>query len=521
MAATRSLAPEPKIALARWALAVVLTVALSLHLWGIRRDLPFTPDVDEPVFVRSAIAMVATGDPNPHWFEHPGSTVFYPLAALYGTWSFFKHQGRVGEPGADIRAEFNSNPGPFYLVGRLLSIAYAVLSLPLVYAIGRRLFDARVAWVATWLAALHPVAVTHAQMVRTDSGGTFFTLLGLWLCLRLHERSVLRNHVLAGAAIGLGIATRYFMVLSVLFIVAVDALLLRREGRKASWGIAAGLVTIPLAFAISTPFFFLDLPGAMESLRTVAEVTHPGADGLTPIGNFAWYLTNAIPNAMTWPQALFVVFGLALALRARHMPSLLLFGFVLAYIAAISTSYLHWQRWIIQVLPLCALVAAKGVVELADRIGARLRKPSPIVLTVGFTVLLVAWPLYDIVLTDIRASRPSTRVAAREWILQNLPADARVAQEWYTAPLAGAPFAVTERFSLAEKGNVEAYASEGYRYAVVSSDVYARFFAESTRYPAQIAFYSDLFARGHLLQEWRPSLTQGGPVIRIYDLSGN
>jgi 4-amino-4-deoxy-L-arabinose transferase-like glycosyltransferase len=507
---------ESKAFCARWPVVAALVVALALHLWGIKRDLPFAPDSDEPAFVSPAVAMAATGNANPRWFGHPGSTVIYPLAAFYGVWQ-----------GSKAQAAFDADPYVFYLLGRLLSIAYAVLSLPLVYAIGRRVFDRRVACVAVWLAALHPVAVMHAQMVRTDSAGTFFTLLGLWLCLRLRERPTLRNHLAAGAAIGLGIATRYFMVLLALVLAVVDAALLKRSRGTPAFArtlreAVAGFAAVPLAFAVSTPFFFLDLASVVNSLGAEAEASHPGADGLSPIGNFLWYATTAIPGAITWPQVLLAILGAALAWRARHVLALsLLVGFPLIFVGAISTSNLHWQRWIIQLLPLFALLAAKGAVALADFIGERLRGPwaAPRAWTIVVTALALALPLAQIVLMDLRGSRPSSRVLAREWILQNIPAGTRIAQEWYAAPLSGTGFAVAERFSLAEKGKLEAYPDEGYRYVVASSYVYDRFFAEPGRYAAQIAFYRDLFARGRLMQRWEPSSTRGGPAIAIYELS--
>jgi hypothetical protein len=58
-------------------------LSFALHLWGIRGNLPFAAEIDEPVFVTRAIRMAATGDLSPRWFGHPGSTLIYPLAALY------------------------------------------------------------------------------------------------------------------------------------------------------------------------------------------------------------------------------------------------------------------------------------------------------------------------------------------------------------------------------------------------------------------------------------------------------
>jgi hypothetical protein len=50
------------------ALVVVLAVAMPLHLWGLRRDLPYTPEVDEPFLVEPALAIARSGDWNPRWF---------------------------------------------------------------------------------------------------------------------------------------------------------------------------------------------------------------------------------------------------------------------------------------------------------------------------------------------------------------------------------------------------------------------------------------------------------------------
>jgi 4-amino-4-deoxy-L-arabinose transferase-like glycosyltransferase len=512
----------------RWALAGILVAALALHLWGIQRDLPFTPDSDEELFVTPAVAMVATGDLNPHWFGHPGSTVIYPLTAIYRIWNFVAYHGPLLRPDPDVQAAFNANFSEFYLSGRLLAVVYAVLSLPLVYAIGRRVFNTRVALIGTWLSVLSPVAVAHAQMVRTDSAGTFFTMLSLWLCLRIYEQPTLRNQLLAGVAIGLAIATRYFMVTLIFVLLVVDAIVLWQQGhqantRKKVWPeIGVGLLVMIVAFALSTPFFFLDFAAAWQDLSAQDQATHLGADGLSPAGNFFWYLTTAIPSGMTWPQAGFAAIGIILSVRARQTLQLVLLAFLVAYVSAISLSNLHWERWIIQILPLCALFAAKGLDELAARLSMRLqsnavRGPGLILI---LAALLSAWPLYDVIIMNIRASHSSSRVLAREWMVQNLPAGSWIAQEWYTAPLAGTGFVVLEHFSLSEEGKVESYPSAGYRYAVASSDIYDRYFAEPKRYSDQIAFYQDLFTRGRLLQQWEPSLTRGGPVIRIYELAG-
>src|SRR5262245_45049744 len=72
------------------ALVVLVVVSSVAHLWALRRDLPI-PEIDESAFVRPAVRIAASGDPNPHWFGHPGSTVIYPLAGLFHAWDVLGH----------------------------------------------------------------------------------------------------------------------------------------------------------------------------------------------------------------------------------------------------------------------------------------------------------------------------------------------------------------------------------------------------------------------------------------------
>jgi hypothetical protein len=509
-----------------WILVSIVGVAFGVHLWGIRQNLPFVPEIDEPVFVTRAVHMAASGDLNPGWFGNPGSTVMYPLAALYRTWHAVVHRGMFFHPDPNLQGTFDSNPGEFYLLGRLLTVAYAVMSIPFVYQIGRRAFGERAGLIGLWFSMLPPVAVAHAQVVRTDSAAVFFGMLSLWLCLRVYDRPTTGNHIVAGLAVGLSIATRYFMVALIPVLLAVDGLILRRQASRSgvpkdTWlGVGAGLLAIAVSFALSTPFLFLDSATALNDLALEARSTHLGADGLSPAGNFSWYLTRAIPLSITWPQATLAALGVALVVWKRQPPQILLLGFVLTFLAGISLSPLHWQRWVIQILPLLALFAAHALDRAFAYLSPRLR-PTGLAqrVSIATTLLLIsAWPAYQLILFDVRQASRSTRILAREWVVQNLPAGSRIAQEWYTAPLGGTDFDVLERFSLAEDRTLGDYRRDGYRYLVASSAVYGRYLAEPERYPSEVAFYQALFGEGHLLQQFEPSATRGGTAIRIYEL---
>lgn len=524
-----------------WLVAGLMAAELVLILWGIRGDLPLTPEVDETIFVTSPVRIAATGDLNPHWFGHPGSTMIYPLAAMFHSWNAVAHGGRIIAPDPAIQRLFARQPSDFYQLGRLLSALYATLSVPLAFLIGQRAFGRSTGILGAGLYVLSPIIIAHAQVLRTDSAAVFFTLLSLWCCLRIYERPSVTNQLAAGLAIGLAIATRYFMVGLIPILLAVDLLVLRHHrSNHTTRGVLLGALAIPIIFGLTTPFFVLDFPAARMSLRLEARNDQVGADGLTPLGNLWWYLSEAIPGAVTWPIALLGLLGLGRLLWRRDQQALLLAGFALLFLVEISVHSLHWQRWTIQILPLIAMFAAyalqQGSQALTGLIGAR--RMTRAVLLTGLALIAI-WPASQIVFANIRLNRPSTRMEAHDWIRQNLAPGSRIAQEWFaaplnpedfvtyaverrSAPLPAQPYELYERFSLAAGRTLDDYRREGYRYLITSSRQYDGYLsanqAQPRRYAREADFYRRLFAEAHLLQEFSPSTTRGGPTIRVYEL---
>jgi len=137
---------------------------------------------------------------------------------------------------------------------------------------------------------------------------------------------------------------------------------------------------------------------------------------------------------------------------------------------------------------------------------------------VAVVAVFVAWPTFDAVMHDIREANRSTRVLAREWMIDNLPADSRIVEEWYTAPLVGTDFDVTQHPSLVAGGGVDQYRRNGVEIIVASSWNYDRYYREAERYSGAVAFYNSLFDEGNLLKAFIPSDTRGEPVIRVYSI---
>lgn len=515
------------------ALLAIVTVSGVFHLWGVRRDLPVLPQPDEIVLYQPAIRIASTGDLNPRWFGYPGSTVIYPTALAAHVWQAIVHDGGWLRVGSQWRTILARSGFELVLIGRLVSIAYSLSALVILFLVGRNVFDTRAALVGALLAALCPTIVDYAQQLRTDGPAMLFGLLYLLCCVRLLEHPGWASSMLAGAALGLAMATRVMLAAAGPALLVVDVVLWRRarrvHDRTRIWQLAAGLACVPVAFCVVTPYAVLEPETAWSSFRELAakQTTHLGADGLGFAGNLWWYFSTAMPIALTWPQMALALVGIAGVWRSRDPSALLTVLYLTTFVGGISLVGLHWDRWLLPVLPLMALYAGYGATLLVDAavsvVGNRFWNPSSVrrwrlvpLLVAGLALVVV--PTRSLVAAARLHSVPTTEVVAAEWITANIPAMSLIARERGTAPISERRYSVMT-FPMLPRKTFDEYVRLQVDYVLSSSSNWLRFGAEKARYATQVAFYEELHRRAVLVKEFRPSADRGGPIVRVYALS--
>ena len=526
---------EPNGRPAWGALAVLCAiVALSavFHLWGIRRNLPVIPQMDEVLLYEPAIRIASTGDLNPRWFGYPGSTVIYPSALAAHVWQAIVHGGGWLRVGSQWPAILQQSGYDLVLIGRLVSVAYSLAALVVLFLLGRTVFGTSIALAGTLLAALCPTTVDYAQQLRTDGPAMFFGLLYLFFCLRLLRRPGWSSSVLAGASLGFGLATRVLLAATAPALLLVDLVRWHRAtprgDRLTIWQIAAGIACVPLAFVLATPYAVLDPGTAWSSFHELAakQNTHLGADGLGPAGNFWWYVSTAMPLALTWPQMALAVVGIASILRSREPAALLTIVYLVGFVGGISMVGLHWDRWLLPVLPIMGLHAALGAYVLLDAVArGRVRDPAsprrrvlvPVLVACVALALVIA-PTRTLVAAARLHSTPTTDVVAAQWITANLPATSLIARERNTAPISERRYVVLTFAQLPER-TFDEYVRLRVDYVLASSSNWMRFQNEAARYATEVAFYQELNSRAQLVKQFAPSADRGGPIVRIYALS--
>jgi 4-amino-4-deoxy-L-arabinose transferase-like glycosyltransferase len=142
-----------------------------------------------------------------------------------------------------------------------VSLAFGVLTIPLVYLIARRWLGYRAAMASAILLALSEFHILYSRAALTDSTFIFFFLLALFLFSETYRRQSLALSLLAGAATGLAWNTKYHGWLAIVVAAAALVPVARRSGRArlrgdltrlAAAGAVASLTYLPWAIFIQT-----------------------------------------------------------------------------------------------------------------------------------------------------------------------------------------------------------------------------------------------------------------------------
>ncbi len=528
----------------RLGLAAIVGLALGLRLYHIGFGLPAINDPDELMFELGAVRMLRTGTLNPGWFGHPATTTMYLLAlsniAVYGAGralGWFHSQREF------VDAVFTS-PSLLILPGRIAMAAFGAACVWLTARLAAALFDARVAWVAALILAVSPVAVHWSQIIRSDIMATAFLLACLLATLRHARSGAWRDLLVAAMWLGAAIATKWpFAVGGMAMIAVIGSQLASRSLRigGAAGRIAAFLGTALATLAAISPYLLIAHETVTRNLQGEAQARHLGATGGTLAENIAWYVQGPMTDAVGIAGLLLAIAGLVLAAR-RPQALAIIVPVYAAFTLLLAAQHIVWERWIIPLLPLTAVLAGAGIAALAQLVARG--RPQHARTACAIIAATLVLPLGVTAIREAQARANDTRQIASAWAAQHIPPGSTVFIEHFGFDLYSQPWRVL--FPMGEAGCVDARellagkvdnaAIERARagrsnidygtvakaridtcradYAILSqADRYA---AEARDFPAEDKAYRDLEGSGITVMVIRPiKYLQNGPIIRV------
>ena len=505
--------PDPLARYAPWGLAGVLVVALGLRLWGITFGLPYLEHPDEPYWVFGILKMIKSGDPNPHDFTY--SSFYYYLNAFaylvyYGAGRLlgaFHSLADLAAPDLLIGGSGKTTLPALFLIGRSITVALGVGTAALTVDLGRRFTGFVLGGVLAGLCvAVSPTLVANQRYMIPDGTVAFFTTLTLWGAWRILERGRTRDYLLAGAALGLAVGTKYNAAPFALLIVLAPLLRAGWRGLR-DWRPYAALGLSVAIFLATTPYAILDfqtfINGAFMDVRHYTG-GHAGNTG----NSLAWYL-DAFWRA-EGPMLALAAAGIIWGVYRRAKGAILLGVMALVYLIFISLFAVHAIRTALPLIPFFGLLVAGWAADLY-RGSAAAGPRAGLGAMAALLAIVLAFPLVGTVRDTARLMSPDSLDTAREWIDANVPPGARVGVESYSPWVDPRKFVVQGFYKL-DDHPPEWYVTEGYDYLVFSQTMFRRFYADPARFAADIARYEAFFRTF----EEAKVFTDGGYEVRVY-----
>ncbi len=516
-------------------LILILIAALAVRLYGLGFSLPYTIHPDEPNVVDRAIVTIKTGDWNPHWFIYPSGYHYLQTGVLTVHLLWGIGQGWYNSPAdlPDSSHVITAAPGT-YLWARATTALFGLLTVFLVYLLGRRLSGPAAGLSGALLLALSPLHVEHSRYVTTDVTTAALTLLAVYLALDVLEHGGGGRAFLAGLVVGVASGFKYNAVIALLPLLLAVALrtirpgstehgllypLSRFLGRELVWA----LVGVLVGYLLACPYSLADLPTFLDDLGYETHIYRFGGEaGVIRTYEVAGRLLppwQAYAHALwqdNWASALAYLGGFLLALFRPRKAKAVLLASVAGYYLFLSSYASIFVRNILPALPgltvLGGIFLAEGVAWLVGRLPRRRRlaRFGPLLIALLLAIIL-ARPAVAIVQTAAYLSIPTSEAQVRAWLDGNAAPGEKVAAELHPLLFTRAAYRATPVDYLSNYP-LEAFVNLGYSYVVANSERYGPEFAERDTLPDYYAALLDQMEEaadfpGHTQQLPGPRLT--------------
>ena len=427
----------------RLILALILVSGFALRVWNIDYGLPFVYSVDEGTHFASRAVEMFWQDFDPGYYQNPSAytyLVYGLLRLMYGP------LGSLFElPYGNVTEQFAKDPGEIWIAARVLAAALCTAGVAATYWAARRLWGVREGLVAAAVLSFAFLPVAYSRVAVTDVGALIGVALALLWSVRAAEEGWTRDYALAGAAAGLAIGFKYTagLVLLPLGIAALSRLPADGPRVLARLGIGAALAVV--VFALLNPYVFGSFDQWWSDLRDQAEVAandrKPGQES----GGFGYYL-DSLTWGLGWAALAAALLGTLVELRRDVVRGIILLALPVALFVYLATQSRYFGRWLLPAYPALALLAAVGIVQVAEFVTRALggREPSALgpprqrrslrpalgaVVLAALTALVLVQPLAADVRSALVLGRDDTLTQARAWLDERYPPELRVAVE--------------------------------------------------------------------------------------------
>ena len=319
---------------------------------------------------------------------------------------------------------------PVFIAARMLSATAGVVSIWVLFRVGRHLFGERTAHVAALFLALAFLHVRDSHFGVPDITATCLVLVSFLFTLRFRESYQWRDLILSAAGAGLATSTKYNAAL-----IALPALWAVFRPRTTTTTFVRQLVRATLfvviavlAFGLTSPYCFIEFERWIAALRAISAHL---ADGHGAMVGRGWmvHLTSSLRHGLGLPLLVAGLAGLLMLAWKQPGKGIVVALFPLTYWAVIGSGYTAFARYIMPAVPFLCLTAAYVVTEASRTMTALSGRPNwSHATTCAIALLVVAPSVWSVVQFNRLLSREDSRVVAAQWVRTRFPDGASIAE---------------------------------------------------------------------------------------------
>lgn len=308
------------------------------------------------------------------------------------------------------------------LAGRFLSALFSTLTIPLVFFLGKKLWNKEIGMLAALLLSFTPLSVQLAHFYTTESILVFLFTLLLLSVISFWQHPSTRLIAAVGITSGLLLATKNT---SYLFLPIPFFALSMNKKIPMVRALLLFLIIAAFAFVLASPYSFLDISGYIARSRYLSDVVN---------GKLLmdWTMQFQQTSGIFWIRNMLVGIGVSalygiISILATLLhwsktktatPAHIFAWWSLGFIIFLSVTYLKFIRYSAPLIPVFALFAGKLLYDLST---TRLGK---ILLSTTILVQIV----WAVMCFHIYLMPHPARTAAT-WIAQHIPPKSTILRE--------------------------------------------------------------------------------------------
>lgn len=412
-------------------LFLAIITGLALRVYSINYGLAYIVGPDEKRQILDALSMGARGSLLPLEYTYPALHK-YLLLFCFGAYFVTGYILRIFLNISDFLFKFIVDPGHIFLIGRLLSVLFGMLLAIPVYLLGKSLVSRNIATIACILAMFMSSLVTHSQWAIADIVLAFWSTWAFYYILRCALIGSSRDFIFSGIFMGLATATKYqgiylivpFFVMGFLNrhdLLSKKSILQKIFPCLALLMIFAALGNLGFIFKFKeSTQRFLELKDEIMGISS----TQPFAHNFFSVAY--WFIKELIRQELTLGVVL--LSGILYSLYRRSKIDLIFLSYIFVCLFSLVNfgfRYLHLLVYSFAIICVFAAISLERFAQLVCR--DRYKFSYSLILA----CFMVAPSLNTTFRSDIKRSNPDTRMLAKAWVEQNIPAGANIAEDWY------------------------------------------------------------------------------------------